>query len=937
LTQDEEARERFVLEAQAAAALSHPNICTIHEIDEEEGKSFIAMEYVEGQTLRAKIEKGPMEIDESLDIAIQVAGGLEEAHKKGIIHRDIKSANIMVTDKGQAKIMDFGLAKVKGATLLTREGTTLGTVAYMSPEQAKGKEVDHRSDIWSLGVVLYEMLCGQLPFKGEREASILYSVVHEEPRPIKALKPDIPIEFQQIINRALKKKPESRYASAAEMLKDLQEYQDVLRAEELGALNLRTLLRRIRKPQIAIPAVSLILVICLVAVWFFNRQANIRWARQEALPEIERLIEENWRNFTEPYRLAEEAEEYIPNDPKLAELFSKCSLNINIKTEPPSADIYMKEYDSPGGEWEYLGVSPIEDIRMPVGIFRWKMEKEGYETVMAASSTWNIDVMGKNLLIPNDLVRVLDEKGSIPEGMVRVTGAETQLGKLNDFYIDKYEITNKQYKEFIESGGYRNREYWKHEFIMDGKILTWEEAMAKFLDQTGRPGPATWQAGDYPEGQGDYPVSGISWYEAVAYAEFSRKSLPTGYHWDMARGEYTPMIIWPQLGGYAIFAPFSNFQGKGPVPVGSLPGITSYGAHDMAGNVREWCWNEGQKGRLISGGAWNDNTYMFGNWSQAPPFDRSSRNGFRCALYPDPEKIPESAFQMAKSGETRDYYKEKPVPDSIFQVYKEQFSYDKTDLNAQVESRDESSEGWIKERITFDAAYGGERIIANLFLPKNTSPPYQTVIYFPGSASLFQESSKDLDSYYEFPVFLSFIVKNGRAALYPVYKGTFERRDDALIPIHIGDNSHLYTEYLIQLVKDFKRCIDYLETRQDIDSNKLAYHGMSWGGQLGAIIPAVEERLKASVLVSGGFLGVARPEADQINYVTRVKTPTLMLNGKYDTIFPYETSIKPLFDLLGTPDEHKELKLYETDHIPPRNEFIKETLAWLDRYLGPVK
>jgi dienelactone hydrolase len=781
------------------------------------------------------------------------------------------------------------------------------------------------------------MLCGQLPFKGEREASILYSVVHEEPKPLKEIKRDLPPELQEIITRSLKKKPESRYSSAAEILKDLRKYQDVLRAEELGALNLRTLLRRIRKPQIAIPAVSLILVICLVAVWFFNRQANIRWARQEALPEIERLIEENWRDFTEPYRLAEEAEEYIPNDPKLAELFSKCSLNINIKTEPPSADIYMKEYDSPGGEWEYLGVSPIEDIRMPVGIFRWKMEKEGYETVMAASSTWDIDVMGKNLLIPNDLVRVLDEKGSIPEGMVRVTGAETQLGKLNDFYIDKYEITNKQYKEFIESGGYRNREYWKHEFIMDGKILTWEEAMAKFLDQTGRPGPATWQAGDYPEGQGDYPVSGISWYEAVAYAEFSRKSLPTGYHWDMARGEYTPMIIWPQLGGYAIFAPFSNFQGKGPVPVGSLPGITSYGAHDMAGNVREWCWNEGQKGRLISGGAWNDNTYMFGNWSQAPPFDRSSRNGFRCALYPDPEKIPESAFQMAKSGETRDYYKEKPVPDSIFQVYKEQFSYDKTDLNAQVESRDESSEGWIKERITFDAAYGGERIIANLFLPKNTSPPYQTVIYFPGSASLFQESSKDLDSYYEFPVFLSFIVKNGRAALYPVYKGTFERRDDALIPIHIGDNSHLYTEYLIQLVKDFKRCIDYLETRQDIDSNKLAYHGMSWGGQLGAIIPAVEERLKASVLVSGGFLGVARPEADQINYVTRVKTPTLMLNGKYDTIFPYETSIKPLFDLLGTPDEHKELKLYETDHIPPRNEFIKETLAWLDRYLGPVK
>ena len=559
LIQNEEAKERFVLEAQAAAALSHPNICTIHEIDEEEDRSFIAMEYVEGQTLRAKIEKGPLELDEALDISIQVAEGLEEAHKKGIIHRDIKSANIMITEKGQTKVMDFGLAKVKGGTLLTREGTTLGTVAYMSPEQARGEEVDNRSDIWSLGVVMYEMLSGQLPFRGDREASVLYSVVHEEPKPLKAIKPDIPVELQQIIYNALKKKRESRYSSTSEMLKDLKKYQNILRAEELGAFNLRTFLRRIRKPRVAIPAICAVLVISLVAFWFFNRQANIRWARQEILPEFERLVEENWRDFTEPYKLAEMAEEYIPNDPKLSELFSKCSLNINIKTEPPGADIYMKEYKAPDGEWEYLGISPIENIRLPIGIFRWKIEKEGYETVLAASSSWDIALEPKDQVIPNDLVRVLDEKGSIPEGMVRVTGAETEVGKLDDFFIDRHEVTNKQYKEFIDSGGYRNREYWKHDFIKDGKVLTWEEAMAKLVDQTGRPGLATWQAGDYPEGQENYPVSGVSWYEAAAYAEFAGKSLPTGSHWGIARGEYTPMIMWFQLGGYAIFAPFSNF------------------------------------------------------------------------------------------------------------------------------------------------------------------------------------------------------------------------------------------------------------------------------------------------------------------------------------------------------------------------------------------
>jgi len=156
--------------------------------------------------------------------------------------------------------------------------------------------------------------------------------------------------------------------------------------------------------------------------------------------------------------------------------------------------------------------------------------------------------------------------------------------------------------------------------------------------------------------------------------------------------------------------------------------------------------------------------------------DRSTKNGFRCALYPDPEKIPGSAFQMAKStglpffGRTIDFYKGKPVPDSIFQVYREQFSYDKTDLKARVESRQESAGGWIQEKITFDAAYGGERVMAYLFLPKNSVSPYQTVIYFPGGASEHQRSSQDLESYYEFPMFLSFIVKSGRAVLYPVYK-----------------------------------------------------------------------------------------------------------------------------------------------------------------------
>jgi len=573
-------------------------------------------------------------------------------------------------------------------------------------------------------------------------------------------------------------------------------------------------------------------VLTTEAFLFFRHQAKIRWARQVAIPEIERMIEGNdaWRNLVPPYRLAEKAETVIPRDPKLAELFSKCSLNIDVKTDPPGARVYMKEYVTPDAEWSYLGLTSLEKIRLPIGIFRWKFEKEGYETVLAAASTWNIDYKAPSVIVPTDVVRRLDKAGSIPPGMVRVQGGQTQTGgKLEDFFIDRCEVTNRVYKEFVDKNGYRNKAYWKHTFVKDGKELSWEEAIGEFVDTSSLPGPSTWTAGDYPEGEGDYPVSGVSWYEAAAYAEYAGKSLPTSYHWNVARGLLTPMERFPQLGGWAIQAAFNNLGGKGLVPVGSLQGLTAYGAFDMGGNVREWCWNESRDGRIIRGGAWDDEVRLVGNQIQTPPMDRSAKNGFRLAVYPDAARIPEAAFSFQGVRLVKDFRSEPPVPDEIFQVYKEQFAYDKTDLNARVESREESPGGWIREKISFNAAYGGERVLAYLFLPRNITPPYQTVIYFPGGGSQVQNSSRAIESYYEFPMFLSFLVKNGRAVLYPVYKGTFERGSPALNRLGSPVASHAYTEYLVQLVKDFRRCIDYLETRQDIDSRKLAYYGMSWG------------------------------------------------------------------------------------------------------------
>jgi TolB-like protein/tRNA A-37 threonylcarbamoyl transferase component Bud32 len=216
-----ELKERFIIEAQAAAALSHPNICVIHEVGEAEDKSYIAMEYVEGETLRDKVKKGPLKTEEALAIVSQVAAGLAEAHHKGIIHRDIKSANIMVTEKGQAKVMDFGLAKLQGGSSLTRSQTTLGTVAYMSPEQARGADLDNRTDIWSLGVVLYEMLTGKLPFRGEHDQTVIYSILHREPEPLKKVLPHVVPGLEQIVGQALAKKPLDRYKTMEDFRADM--------------------------------------------------------------------------------------------------------------------------------------------------------------------------------------------------------------------------------------------------------------------------------------------------------------------------------------------------------------------------------------------------------------------------------------------------------------------------------------------------------------------------------------------------------------------------------------------------------------------------------------------------------------------------------------------------------------------------------------------
>jgi formylglycine-generating enzyme required for sulfatase activity/dienelactone hydrolase len=582
----------------------------------------------------------------------------------------------------------------------------------------------------------------------------------------------------------------------------------------------------------------------------------------------------------------------------------------------------------------------MEDVRFPVGFSRIKAEKQGYQTVYDATTS---DQMSTRLYM-------LDEVNTIPDEMVHIPSVEILINLnlpkypdfrsaiISDFLIDRYEVTNKDYKKFVDDGGYQKEQYWKHPFIKDGKILSWKEAMSLFVDNTGRNGPSTWEVGDYPEGEANFPVGGISWYEAAAYAEFVGKSLPTVFHWRRAAGldirQRIPRLTFHldlAMGtSYKILQ--SNFSSQGPAPVGTYQGMTSFGAFDMAGNVREWCWNQSDQSeqRLICGGGWNDPPFMFSRsiYMQSP-FDRSQTNGFRCVTHLHADESLDVLRSQIKPYEYRDFRSEKPASDQEFEIYKRMFAYDKTDLNAEIESEDRTNEDWIRQKISYNAAYEDERITAYMFLPKDISPPYQVVIYFPGYSVTRMLSSASLLNMH----MIDFVVRDGRAVIYPVYKGTYERRFETGPRPGLIENR----EFTIKLFKDLSRSIDYLESRSDINATRLAYLGLSWGGQLGPLMVALEDRIKTCVLVVAGLSGSKRlPEVDGFTYVSRVKIPTLMLNGKYDDTFPYETSQKPMFDLLGTSSEHKSFNFYESGHFVPRNQLIKETLDWLDRYLGPV-
>ena len=818
----------------------------------------------------------------------------------------MKPANVMLASSGAVKILDFGLAKLfqpepstgdaeaPTAEAMTAHGLLLGTPAYMSPEQAEGRPLDARSDVFSFGALLYELLTGRRAFEGKTALSLVTSILRDTPPPPRSLRPEIAPRLEAIVSRCLQKDPAARYPSAEALVHDLEA------ARAAGEKP-----RRSRAAWLV--SAVLLLVVAAVVAWWWRREARERWARREALPEMQRLVDAD--EVSAAFRIAETVKPILRGDPAFERLWADITVtSMSLKTDPAGAEVRVKPYDAPDGEWRTVGRTPIEGLELARGYTRFRLEKPGFEPVDLAFAP-----MALARQRPFRLVRQADA----PAGMVLVPGGPFKFRsapqvELADFWLDRYEVTNRQFAEFVNAGGYRRRELWKHPFVRAGKTLSFDEAMALFRDGTGRPGPSTWELGGFPEGRGEYPVAGVSWYEAAAYAEFAGKSLPTFHHWYRAA----------DLTRFSDILRFSNFGNQGPRPVGQQPSLTSYGNYDMAGNVREWVWNSDGERRYTLGGAWSDPTYLYTGPDALDPMDRGAILGIRCARY---ETAPPPAAFEPLYNVVRDATLVRPADDATFAIYRRLIEYDPLDLDARVESVDERPEHWRVEKVSFAAAYGGERIPALLFLPKNARPPFQTVIYCPPGSALFLPSidkvgGRDFD----------FLVRSGRAVLFPVYQQTYQRRRQ----LKFGPN--VVRQVLTQRTLDIRRALDYLDGRADVDHGRVAYYALSMGADLGAMVGSVETRLRTLVLVATGLDEELPPDVDAFNFAPRVRVPVLMINGRYDFTAPYQTSQVPLFRLLGTPDKDKRHAVFESGHVPPWPDVVRETLDWLDRYLGPV-
>jgi formylglycine-generating enzyme required for sulfatase activity/DNA-binding winged helix-turn-helix (wHTH) protein len=680
-------------------------------------------------------------------------------------------------------------------------------------------------------------------------------------------------------------------------------------------------------------AASAVIIVLAGLAWVMKNRAGREWARA-SVPRIEQLAAAG--RYAEGYGLTLQVLAHLPAEPRVIRLISELTDDLSVSTTPKGAEVYLRRLGST--QWQRLGTTPIQHARIPRDEYLLAIRKAGYATFeRTVSSTLARSIPSDS---PSWDIRIehrLSEASKVPPRMVVVPGGEYQLrshsrpieasAKLSDFYIDKFEVSNREYKDFIDHAGYATRQFWDPHF--------YESQVAQgggLSDKTGLPGPRTWVGGMIPEGKENHPVTGVSWHEARAYCRFRAKDLPTLFQWEKAaRGTvWTPFgVVFPWgIINPADAAKRANVDSTGTTPVDSFEfGMSPFGAYNMAGNVAEWTRNRYDDGFTTAGGGWRDPIYQFLIYGKRPVLYSADTLGFRCAVSTDPTGGDEGDMPLASKDPILDY----PISTAEeFRTRKARYDYKWTPLHGEVVAT-KDSDSWRREEVAFDGHDGG-RVNGFLYLPKRSDPPFQAIHYLGGSGWWFGLPATDAVE--GRAARLAPYIKAGRAVFLVVLRGSGGREPGFVL--RLGRASPEYRDMLAKWVIDMERGIDYLETRSEIDTRKIAFWNDSPSEPAGILSAGIQQRYASVILIGGGVRpdwNSLEPEMNPLFFAPHIRAPKLMLNGLYDDHTPERTSIEPFYRLLSEP---KKRASFPAGHLPPLEIAVPLVNAWLNETLGPV-
>ncbi|HJR36669.1 MAG TPA: bifunctional serine/threonine-protein kinase/formylglycine-generating enzyme family protein [Gemmatimonadales bacterium] len=612
---------RFRQEMEMLARLQHPHILPILSSGTRGELLYYIMPFVAGESLRHRLsEHGKLPVEDAIRILTEVADALGYAHAAGVLHRDIKPENILLEGR-HAVLADFGVARAlvdaRTGAKLTATGVSVGTPGYMSPEQVSGDSIDARADLYALAVVGYEMLSGKPPFEGPSAQAVLTAHLITPPLPLTEVRPEVPAHVSRAISRALSKRPEERFLTG-------QEFADALGRSHLDA----PVAPSPAAPRRSVLSLAVGMLLVAAAAWLLRPRgdsipAPIRSAIQVAadsgrLDLIAALLDSAGVTISHG---------------DLGDVASRVAGSLRVTSDPSGAEVTIARATPLAGfaerAFKPFGTTPTEEAAVVAGEYAIRVSLAGsMPRVVVTRIDTGANRAAAVTLLPADTS--LGAVIQIDSGRSPVDGSAVPA-----FILSQFEVTNEQFQRFVSAGGYRNLELWPATIQVGERVVPAAEAMARFVDRTGLPGPRNWEGGKHGNGRSDHPVSGVSWYEASAYAKWAGGVLPTAHQWwRAALGDSLSVYPW---GIDATGAQYrANLEGVETTAVGSYPlGVSRFGAMDLAGNVREWLADavSGEARYLAAGGSWQDPFYMadLTHMEGFPPAYASATIGFRVA------------------------------------------------------------------------------------------------------------------------------------------------------------------------------------------------------------------------------------------------------------------------------------------------------------------